>query len=173
MARVYGHAPPDYDCPFCRIACGSFGSGVASAPADVVHQDAHSLALIACDQWPGTPGHVLVIPSRHYENLYDLPLEEATRIHSVARRVALAMKRAYGCPGISTRQHNEPVGNQEVWHYHLHVFPPTRAIGCMERPRRACRKTSGCRTPRRCAERSPRFRSREPRLRCYRTSARS
>jgi hypothetical protein len=21
------------------------------------------------------------------------------------------------------RQHNEPAGNQEVWHYHLHVFP--------------------------------------------------
>ncbi|MEP7294527.1 MAG: diadenosine tetraphosphate hydrolase, partial [Chloroflexota bacterium] len=23
----------------------------------------------------------------------------------------------------STRQHNEPAGYQEVWHYHLHVFP--------------------------------------------------
>ena len=22
-----------------------------------------------------------------------------------------------------TRQHNEPDGQQEVWHYHLHVFP--------------------------------------------------
>jgi len=21
------------------------------------------------------------------------------------------------------RQHNEPAGNQHVWHYHLHVFP--------------------------------------------------
>lgn len=21
------------------------------------------------------------------------------------------------------RQHNEPAGNQDVWHYHLHVFP--------------------------------------------------
>jgi histidine triad (HIT) family protein len=29
----------------------------------------------------------------------------------------------YGCPGISTRQHNGPEGNQDVWHYHLHVFP--------------------------------------------------
>jgi histidine triad (HIT) family protein len=22
-----------------------------------------------------------------------------------------------------TRQHNEPAGNQDVWHYHMHVFP--------------------------------------------------
>ena len=28
-----------------------------------------------------------------------------------------------GCDGVSSRQHNEPAGNQDVWHYHLHVFP--------------------------------------------------
>ncbi len=33
------------------------------------------------------------------------------------------MKAAYGCDGVSTRQHNEPAGNQDVWHFHLHVFP--------------------------------------------------
>jgi len=32
------------------------------------------------------------------------------------------MKNTYGCNGISTRQHNEPAGNQ-LWHYHLHVYP--------------------------------------------------
>lgn len=37
--------------------------------------------------------------------------------------MAIAFKRVYGCDGVSTRQHNEPAGNQEVWHYHLHVFP--------------------------------------------------
>ena len=44
-------------------------------------------------------------------------------IHETARRIALALKDAYSCDGISTRQHNEPGGNQEVWHYHVHVFP--------------------------------------------------
>jgi len=29
----------------------------------------------------------------------------------------------YACDGVSTRQHNEPDGGQDVWHYHLHVFP--------------------------------------------------
>lgn len=33
------------------------------------------------------------------------------------------MKAAYGCDGVSTRQHNEPAGDQDVWHYHLHVVP--------------------------------------------------
>lgn len=31
------YAPPDYDCPFCRIARGNFGGGViGGAEADVL-----------------------------------------------------------------------------------------------------------------------------------------
>jgi histidine triad (HIT) family protein len=37
--------------------------------------------------------------------------------------VAIAFKEVYAAEGTSTRQHNEPAGYQEVWHYHLHVFP--------------------------------------------------
>ena len=29
----------------------------------------------------------------------------------------------YDCAGTSTRQHNEPAGYQDAWHYHVHVFP--------------------------------------------------
>ncbi|MDN3240096.1 HIT family protein [Glycomyces tritici] len=32
-------------------------------------------------------------------------------------------RETYGCDGVSTRQHNEPAGNQDVWHLHVHVFP--------------------------------------------------
>jgi histidine triad (HIT) family protein len=33
------------------------------------------------------------------------------------------MKEVYRCDGVSTRQHNEPAGDQDVWHLHVHVFP--------------------------------------------------
>jgi histidine triad (HIT) family protein len=63
------------------------------------------------------------VPDEHVENMYALPRELAADVHETARRVALAMKTAFSCDGVSTRQHNEPAGQQEVWHYHLHVFP--------------------------------------------------
>jgi histidine triad (HIT) family protein len=44
-------------------------------------------------------------------------------VHETARQIAIAFKCVYDCDGTSTRQHNEPAGNQDVWHYHLHVFP--------------------------------------------------
>ncbi len=64
-----------------------------------------------------------MIPNQHFENIYDLPKEYAAETHELAQKVALAFKAVYKCDGVSTRQHNEPAGNQEVWHYHLHVFP--------------------------------------------------
>ncbi len=44
-------------------------------------------------------------------------------IRLLTQKISLAIKTLYDCDGISTRQHNEPAGNQDVWHYHLHVFP--------------------------------------------------
>jgi histidine triad (HIT) family protein len=37
--------------------------------------------------------------------------------------MAIAMKTAYGCDGVTAWQGNEPAGNQTVWHYHLHLIP--------------------------------------------------
>ena len=72
---------------------------------------------------PNNPGHVLVIPNAHYENIYDLPVALGADIHACAKEIAFAMKAVYHCDGVSLRQHNEPAGGQDVWHYHLHVFP--------------------------------------------------
>jgi histidine triad (HIT) family protein len=119
---VYRHAPPGYECPFCAVARGG-----EQAPwvlrSDVVHADDDTTAWINRRWWVNNPGAVIVVPNLHVENMYELAAGAAGRIHETARAVALAMKDAYGCHGVSTRQHNEPGAQQEVWHYHLHVFP--------------------------------------------------
>ena len=69
------------------------------------------------------PGAALVIPVEHYENVYDLPDTLGASLQRATRETAQAMKRAYNCDGISMRQHNESAGDQDVWHYHVHVIP--------------------------------------------------
>ncbi len=121
---MYNHLPPGYSCPFCGLIKGIVGKNeVYTRPEDLVYQDKMVSAFISSRWWKNNPGHVLIIPNQHFENIYDLPLEYATEIHRVARKISLAFKTAYGAEGSSTRQHNEPAGYQEVWHYHLHVFP--------------------------------------------------
>jgi len=120
---MYNHAPDDYVCPFCLLVRDAENGHVHTGRADIVYHDDVVTAFIGSHQWPNNQGHVIIIPNEHFENIYDLPIHLATKVHELARAVALAMKAAYSCDGTSTRQHNEPAGNQDVWHYHLHVFP--------------------------------------------------
>jgi histidine triad (HIT) family protein len=120
---MFLHAPPGYVCPFCVVVAGGENRPPYSQQSDVVFRAAQATAFINARWWPNNPGHVLVVPNVHIENLYALVPEVAVHVHEAARQVAMALKQVYRCDGVSTRQHNEPAGDQEVWHYHLHVFP--------------------------------------------------
>ena len=118
---MFNHQPPNYTCPFCVLIHG--GEGKNNSQQDIVYRDIDVLAFISPRCWPNNPGHVIIVPTAHYENIYDLPSTCAASIHNAAKKIAMAFKHAYSCDGVSTRQHNEPAGGQDVWHYHLHVFP--------------------------------------------------
>lgn len=121
---IVSHAPEDYVCPFCGLVAGDVSDpGNRCELTDVVYQDEDLIVFIAVDGFGPYEGHAMISPARHYETLYELPDDVLQRIALMARSVALAMKRAWAPEGISTRQHNEPAGNQHVWHYHLHLFP--------------------------------------------------
>ena len=120
---MYNHEPEGYLCPFCSLIRGIEGEHVCSVQSDIVYCDEMVTALIGSHQWPNNHGNVIIVPNKHFENIYDLPVAYASHIHRIARLIALAFKEVYDCDGVSTRQHNEPAGNQDVWHYHLHVTP--------------------------------------------------
>lgn len=118
---MFNHEPVGYECPFCLIAAGG-GEGI-NDPRTVVARTDLALAVISPKWWPNNHGHALVVPTGHHENLYDIPAAAGHAVHDLVQRIARAMRRSYGCAGVSTRQHNEPAGDQDVWHYHVHVFP--------------------------------------------------
>lgn len=119
----YSHKPKGYECPFCRVVSGIERPNKGTKQKDIVFQNEYVTAFVASKWWPNNKGHVLVIPNNHFENIYELTPLIAGEIHRVTQFIAYAMKSQYDCEGISTRQHNEPAGNQDVWHYHLHVYP--------------------------------------------------
>lgn len=120
---MFHHAPPGYVCPFCLLVQDRENAGNLFKQTDIVLESRDVTALMATNKYPGNPGHVLIIPNEHFENIYDLPLALSSKIHALSRDIALAMKSEYSCDGIMLRQHNEPAGDQHIWHYHLHVIP--------------------------------------------------
>ncbi|MFC0581562.1 HIT family protein [Micrococcoides hystricis] len=125
--RTGSWEPQDYVCPFCELAAGdpSDRDNLCEL-TDMVYQDELVMAFIACDGFGPRPGHVMIVPTQHHETLYTLPADVQTAIMSLAQELAFAIKLAWSPEGVSTRQHNEPAGNQHVWHYHLHIFPRYR-----------------------------------------------
>lgn len=120
---MYNHAPKGYKCPICLGTAGIENEDTLLKQADLVYKDDLVSAFINSFWIDTAEGHVIVVPNKHFENLYDLPREVGDRIFEVVKRVAVAMKKAYGCDGITTRQNNGPAGNQHAFHYHHHVFP--------------------------------------------------
>lgn len=118
------HEPDDYVCPFCRLAAGDVSDPQNRCElSDLVYQDEDLLVFIAADGFGPHAGHAMITPVAHREALYDLDDDLLTKITLMSRDLALAIRLAWSPAGTSVRQHNEPAGNQHVWHYHLHVFP--------------------------------------------------
>lgn len=121
------HEPEGYICPFCALAEGDTSHRKNRCElTDLVYQDEDLLVFIACDGFGPYGGHAMITPVAHRESLYDMEDELLAKVAVMSKRVALAMKLAWSPEGTSVRQHNEPAGNQHVWHYHFHVFPRYR-----------------------------------------------
>lgn len=106
------------DCPFCAIADGRL-------EASLVAETAHAIAFLDLRQ--ANSGHVLVVPRRHVENIYELDAGLAGELMGLAVRVAQALRSTFDPPGLNLWQSNGEAGGQEVPHFHLHVQP--RAVG--------------------------------------------
>lgn len=122
--RLQTHEPAGYKCPFCRLQVGMFDDH--NQATDVIAVTDRAYARIAPKWWPANAGGALVIPRAHAENIYELEPEDGHAVWELTQQVAKAMRHSYGCEGISTRQHNEPAGDQDVWHLHVHVLPRFR-----------------------------------------------
>ncbi|QWP76806.1 HIT domain-containing protein [Lysobacter sp. K5869] len=112
----------DIRCVFCDLLAGR-------APASFVHRDEHLSAFVDLRQ--AVDGHVLIVPNRHVETLFDLDEDTAGRMMALAVRVARALAAELEPPGLNLWQSNGDAGGQEVPHVHLHVQPRRVADGLM------------------------------------------
>lgn len=83
-------------------------------PAHIVYEDDNFLVFL--DIHPQTPGHCQVIPKTHYRWVWDV--KEIGEYFEVARKIALAQRKAFGTDWILSK-----VVGDEVEHAHVWVFP--------------------------------------------------
>ena len=102
------------NCIFCKISAGQ-------VPASFVFQSEEVFAIMSLDQ--PNPYKVLVVPRLHIENIYDLSATDAAHIFQATVKIARAIREASGCDGLNLVQSNGRAGQQDVFHFHLHLIP--------------------------------------------------
>ena len=73
------------DCIFCKIVSGEL-------PSHKIYEDSDILVFL--DINPVNPGHTMVIPKKHYNDLLDIPTELAAKCVEVTKKVAPAVMKA-------------------------------------------------------------------------------
>lgn len=120
---MYNHAPENYICPICLGINKTKSSDTLIVPSDIVFQNDSITVLIGSFGIGNKPGHPLIIPNEHIENIFDTPQDILYKINLTTKQVAMALKQVLNCEGITILQNNEPAGGQHAFHYHKHVFP--------------------------------------------------
>ena len=101
-------------CIFCEIVD-------RTSPASVVLDDERTLAFIDLRQ--ANPGHVLVVPKMHINDVRDLDADTGSALMQSVSRVTRAVAQAFPNNGISLWHSIGEAAFQEVPHLHIHVHP--------------------------------------------------
>ncbi len=101
-------------CLFCKILNKEIS-------ADFVYEDEKVAAFL--DINPVNPGHVLVLPKIHVEQLHDLDDEYILPVMQVIKKTMKALLAQENVDGINIGQNNYTAAGQVVPHVHFHVIP--------------------------------------------------
>jgi len=102
------------DCLFCKIIKGE----VSSAK---VYEDENSFAFL--DIMPNNPGHTLIVPKKHFNDIFDTPNEELCKITETVKKVSEAINAAIEPDGINIAMNNKAAAGQVIFHAHIHIIP--------------------------------------------------
>ena len=107
------------DCIFCKIVKGEI-------PSAKIYEDDKVLAFL--DIAPINPGHTLVIPKAHFENIFETPEELVAELTTVVKKVSHALQ-VLGPEGMNVAMNNGKAAGQDVFHSHIHVIPRYQGDG--------------------------------------------
>lgn len=104
----------DENCIFCKIAAGEI-------PSATLYEDNDFRVIL--DLGPASKGHALILPKKHYRNLYDIDDETLAKAALLAKKMVKKLTDVLGCDGYNIVQNNEPCAGQTVFHFHMHLIP--------------------------------------------------
>lgn len=101
-------------CIFCKIAKGKM-------PCYKVYENKKVIAFL--DINPAVKGHTLVVPKKHYENVFDCKDKILAEVIKVVQKISIHYKEKLGCSGVNILNASGQSAEQSVFHLHFHILP--------------------------------------------------
>lgn len=101
-------------CIFCKIVNGEI-------PSYKVFENEYVMAFLDISQT--TLGHTLVIPKKHFNNIYELDEFYAAETFKAVAKLSKKIKKSLNVNAINIINNNGPLAGQSVEHFHIHIIP--------------------------------------------------
>jgi histidine triad (HIT) family protein len=101
-------------CIFCHIISGKVAS-------KKIYEDEKCLAIL--DINPANPGHVLVLPKKHYSIMPLMPADEIEHLFKTAKKISAAQIRGLKAEGTNIFVANGAAAGQKAPHFMIHIIP--------------------------------------------------
>ncbi len=101
------------NCIFCKII-------KKEIPSHIVYEDDETLAFL--DINPKSPGHIQVIPKKHYRWVWDV--ENVGKYFEVVKKLAKAQQKAFDTELIHSK-----IEGMDVHHAHIWIYPNADVSG--------------------------------------------
>ena len=103
------------NCLFCKII-------KKEIPSEIIFEDKDILVFL--DINPTTNGDTLIIPKKHYENMFEVPRELLNHIEESYKNIYEIYKKKLKCDGLTLTTNMDYA--QEIKHFHMHFIPRYR-----------------------------------------------
>ncbi|MBI4150273.1 HIT domain-containing protein [Candidatus Woesearchaeota archaeon] len=109
-------------CPFCEIVGGKIQTRR-------VYEDDHVLVIL--DINPASPGHLLLMPKKHFRTLTELPIALTTYLATICKQLSWAVLRTLQAQGTTIILAQGEAAGQHVPHLLFHIIPRKEQDGLM------------------------------------------
>jgi histidine triad (HIT) family protein len=102
------------NCIFCKIVN-------KQVPASIIYETENVLCFLP--NKIEVYGHTLIIPKKHFADLYDIPEEILSELTITSKKLIIAYKEKIDATGANIMHASGRDGEQSVFHFHLHLLP--------------------------------------------------
>jgi len=102
------------NCIFCKIIKGEL-------PCYKIYEDATVIVFLDINPW--TKGHCLVVPKKHFQDIFDVDEQVLKNLILVVKKISFLVKEKLGAKGVNVLQNNRKIAGQLVPHIHFQIIP--------------------------------------------------